>query len=173
MDKIVLLGYMGSGKSTIGKLLAKTINFKYKDLDKIIEKDLDLSINEIFKQKGELYFRKKEHQVLRELLQSDKRMIISLGGGTPCYANNMEMIRADKNVISIYLKASIGKLYNRLRTRKAARPLIAHFTDAELEEYIAKHLFERSYFYNMATHTIITEDKPNEVIVDEIKQLLI
>lgn len=173
MNKIILLGYMGSGKSTIGKLLAKSVNFSFKDLDKIIEDDLSLTVNEIFEQKGEVFFRNLEHQVLEKLLLSDEKMILSLGGGTPCYANNMELILSTKNCISIYLRASVGKLYNRLRNRKVARPLIANLNDLALEEHIAKHLFERSFFYNQASNTINTDGKTKELIVDEIKLLLI
>lgn len=172
MNKIILLGYMGSGKSTIAKLLSKRINYSYSDLDKIIEQELNLTINEIFEQRGEIYFRKKEHQVLQQLLQCDENRIISLGGGTPCYANNMEMIHS-QNCTSFYLKVSLDKLNKKLTKKKSKRPLIANLGEDEMKEFVAKHLFERSFFYNQATHTINTDGKSKDEIVAEIKQLLV
>ncbi len=88
MRKIVLLGYMGCGKSTIANILSKTTNIPFVDLDKIIEEKTNLSINQVFEKYGEIYFRKLEHDVFVELLNSPDNAIIGLGGGTPCYANN-------------------------------------------------------------------------------------
>ena len=124
MRKIVLLGYMGCGKSTIANRLSKTTNIPFVDLDKIIEEKSNLSINQIFEQYGEIHFRKLEHDVFVELLNSPDNMIIGLGGGTPCYANNHELLQRE-DVISIYLKASIETLFDRLVTNKSKRPLIA------------------------------------------------
>lgn len=92
MKKIILIGYMGCGKSTIGKLLAKSSDFEFEDLDFFIEKKLETSIETIFKTKGEIYFRKIENQYLVELLNSNEKMVLSLGGGTPCFTNNNEIL---------------------------------------------------------------------------------
>src|SRR5436190_1389040 len=110
--KIVLLGYMGSGKSTIARLLSESLGISYLDLDEIIEKKTNQSIKEIFETKGEIYFRKIEHEIFRNLIieKDSKEMILSLGGGTPCYANNHEFLNGE-GIISIYLKASIDTLY--------------------------------------------------------------
>lgn len=167
MKKIVLLGYMGSGKSTIGKLLATTINSPYKDLDEIIEKETDLSIKNIFEQKGEVFFRKLETRILTELLRSEERFVLSLGGGTPCYGNNMQLIK-NQNTISFHLKASNETLSNRLLNQTHERPLIKDLNKNTIGEFIAKHLFERNYFYNQATASIVTEDKTPAEIVGEI-----
>jgi len=171
MKKIVLLGYMGSGKSTIAKILSKKIHYDYKDLDQVIEKAMGLTINEIFEQKGEVFFRKLEHQFLTELLASNENMIIGLGGGTPCFSNNNALLLAD-HISSIYLKTSIDKLFNRLR-HSLNRPLVANKSDEELKEFIAKSLFERSYYYNQANYTVVTDDKAPDLIANEIKSLLI
>lgn len=171
MKKIILLGYMGSGKSTVGKLLSKSIYYECLDLDKLIEKDQNLTINKIFKQHGEIYFRKLEHQILKETLLIEENCIISLGGGTPCYANNMELFN-DNNIITIYLNCSVNGLFERLNENKSKRPLIADMNETELKEFIAKHLFERSFFYNQAKFKIDTENKTRFDIIDEIKSIL-
>ncbi len=162
---------MGAGKSVIAQLLSEKLGIKAVDLDEIIEKKLQMSVNDIFKLKGEIYFRKLERQLFLELIALDENMILSLGGGTPCYANNHELLN-DNGVVSIYLKASIETLYHRLSRVKHDRPLIASLEGAELKEFIAKHLFDRSFYYNHATHKLSVDDKSPEIIVAEIERLL-
>lgn len=171
MRKIVLLGYMGCGKSTIANRLSKTTNIPFVDLDKIIEEKSNLSINQIFEQYGEIHFRKLEHDVFVELLNAPEKLIIGLGGGTPCYANNHELLKAD-NVLSIYLKASIETLFDRLVTNKSKRPLIADKSEAEMKEFIAKHLFDRSFYYNHAQHKVVVDGKTVEETVADILDIL-
>ena len=93
MSKIVLLGYMGCGKSTIANRLSKIIDIPFVDLDQYIEEKTNLSVSAIFEQRGEIYFRKVEHELFTELLASQESLIIGLGGGTPCYANNHELLK--------------------------------------------------------------------------------
>lgn len=164
--KIVLLGYMASGKSAVGRLLAKNNNLDFIDLDNYIEEKENNTISEIFKLKGEIYFRKKESEYLKELLNIEKSSIISLGGGTPCYGNNMELIKTD--AISFYLKASISTIFERLKNETAQRPLVASIGIDQLQEYIAKHLFERNLFYEQAAFTISVDDKTIDIIANEI-----
>lgn len=171
MRKIILLGYMGCGKSTIAKALSKNIEIPYVDLDEYIEDKAKTTIKNIFKEYGEIYFRKLEHKYFVELLQSDEPIIIGLGGGTPCYANNHELLKGD-NVLSIYLKASIETLFNRLSLNKSNRPLIADKSDAEMKEFIATHLFERSFYYNQAQHIVSVDEKTVEETVSEILGIL-
>lgn len=171
MNKIILLGYMGSGKSTIAKFLSEKTKIALFDLDKIIEERVDLSVKQIFEQKGEVYFRKLENQIFKELIASDEKMIISLGGGTPCYAGNDEMLNG-ANIASFYLKASIDTLYERLVSSKENRPLIADQSEEGMKEYIAMHLFERSFYYNKATHVVIIDQKTVDAIVSEIEKIL-
>lgn len=172
MDKIILLGYMGSGKTEIAKLLAEKIGFTHLDLDHLIEIREQMSIPELFKNKGEIYFRKVEHLLLQELMTSNDKFILSLGGGTPCYANNHELLITE-GVVSIYLKANIETLYERLLQSKSQRPLIVNETNEDLKEFIAKHLFERSFFYNKASHTVVVDSKSPEAIISEIRELLL
>lgn len=171
MNKIILLGYMGSGKSTIAKLLSEKTKTALFDLDKIIEKRTDLSVKQIFEQKGEVYFRKLENQIFKELIASEEKMVISLGGGTPCYAGNDEMLNGE-NIVSFYLKGSIDTLYERLVSSKEDRPLIADQSEESMKEYIAMHLFERSFYYNKATHAIVVDKKTADDIVMEIEKRL-
>jgi shikimate kinase len=170
MDKIILLGYMGSGKSTIAKLLAQMQGLPFKDLDAIIERRENSSIKDIFDQKGEIYFRKLEHMILKELLASSEDFVLSLGGGTPCYANNHELLNG-QGIVSVYLKASLNELYRRLQPHKTDRPLIAAMNDNEMQEFIAKHLFERSFFYSQALHTVSVDGKSPKAIATEIARL--
>ncbi|WP_284653398.1 shikimate kinase [Flavobacterium terrisoli] len=171
MQKIILVGYMAVGKTTIGKILAEKLQMKWLDLDKIIESEAKLSVPEIFKQKGEIYFRKQEHTALKKLLDNGESLIISTGGGTPCYSNNHLLLNGDK-VKSIYLKASIEVLFDRLKNNDGERPLVANQSEVELKEFIAKNLFDRSYYYNQATVKIDTDGKTPVKIVDEILALL-
>jgi len=166
---IVLLGYMASGKSTIGKLIAENLNFEFIDLDDYIEEKVAMTVSEIFESKGEIYFRKSEHKYLKEILSKKSKYVLSLGGGTPCYTNNMELIESSKNVISIYLKASIQELVERLLKEKEQRPLVTRFKNCdELTEFIGKHLFERNYFYNQSDVQIIIDNKSKNEIIEEI-----
>ena len=172
MKKIILIGYMGSGKSTIAKLLSKSMHYEFLDLDEIIEKEQNASVSAIFERKGEVYFRKLEHEVLKRILESNRNMVLSLGGGTPCFSNNQELLKQE-DIDTIYLKTSIDKLYERLRTQKANRPLIANKSEDEMKEFIAKHLFERSFYYNQAKYIVTTDDKSPQETVLEIQSLLI
>lgn len=171
MRKIILLGYMGCGKSTIANKLSKNIGIPFVDLDIKIEEKVNLSINAIFEKHGEIFFRKLEHEVFIELLNSPEQLIIGLGGGTPCYTNNHELLKAD-NVVSIYLKASIETLFSRLSANKSKRPLIANKSDEEMKEFIAMHLFERSFYYNQAQYKVSVDDKTIDQVVLDIVSIL-
>lgn len=168
--KIVLMGYMGSGKSTIAKELAQRINSTAIDLDVYITNNEKMSVSELFSQKGEIYFRKKETIYLQELLLNNEDLVIAVGGGTPCYGNNIRQILNGSS--SFYLKASIKTLAGRLEKEKESRPLIAGLPNNALEEFIAKHLFERRNFYEQANHIISIDGKSVEIIVEEIRGLI-
>lgn len=166
---IVLLGYMGSGKSSVGRELANTLSYKFLDLDDVIEEGEGKSIPEIFSTQGEIYFRKKETQYLNQILEKEEHCVLSLGGGTPCYSNNMSTIGVADSTISFYLDLSISKLANRLVDEKDHRPVISHLqTIEELQEYIAKHLFERRPFYELANHKISVKEQTIKQLVEEI-----
>ncbi|MGS2762303.1 shikimate kinase [Sinomicrobium sp. M5D2P9] len=164
---IVLIGYMGSGKSAVGSKLAEKLSLKFVDMDDYIEEKEQKSIPEIFREKGEIYFRKVENRHLEELFANGGDMVVALGGGTPCYGSNMEYIQEATDKI-VYLRASIDELTARLSKEKEHRPLIKHLSGNELEEFIRKHLFERNFFYMKANYSVQVDGRPVETIADEI-----
>lgn len=164
--KLVLLGYMGCGKSAISKTLSKQLNLSRIDLDDYIEEKEGLTIAQIFSEKGEIYFRKLETLCLNELLDSNQAFILSLGGGTPCFGANMELV--NKKGLSVYLKATIPTLVSRLLPEKAKRPLIARINDEDLPEFIGKHLFERNTYYLQANTIVSVDDKSVFEIANEV-----
>jgi len=169
--KIVLVGYMGSGKTTVGKILSKELGINFLDLDNYIEESLEMTISDIFKHKGELFFRKKEHEYLKEVLTKKNNFILSTGGGTPCYGNNMDTITENTSDV-FYLKVSIPGLIERLSKEKETRPLIKDLSKEDFPEFLGKHLFERSPYYSRANHKIVSDKKTPKDIVAEIKLLL-
>lgn len=170
---IVLLGYMGSGKSLIGKKLAEVLQWPYVDLDAIIEQATGQTIPEIFNNKGEIKFRIIESEVLQKELKQPKNQVLALGGGTPCYAGNMDKLRKAPEVTTIYLKTALDVLVSRLWPERAQRPLIAHLNSQEdLKDFVRKHLFDRSPYYMQAQHRIDSSEKTPQQIVAEIVALL-
>jgi shikimate kinase len=162
---------MASGKTTVARTLAQKLQLPYLDIDTVIEQEAGMEITQIFNEKGEIYFRKLEHEVFVRLVNDQTSTVLALGGGTPCYAGNHLLLNAD-NVTSVYLKASIGTLHNRLLSQRGSRPLVAEQDPLELKDYIAKHLFDRSYYYNHATFVVSVDNKSVPEIVSEIAELL-
>lgn len=169
--KVVLLGYMGCGKSVIGAFLSEKLQVPFYDLDNEIEKLTQNSISKLFQTKGEIYFRKKENEILKTFLDKENDFVLSLGGGTPCYYNNHELLLRE-DVFSIYLKASADTLVSRLLKEKAQRPLLHNQDEVSLKDFINKHLFDRSFYYHQATKIITVDDKTIDQITKEINNLL-
>lgn len=152
---IYLIGFMGSGKSHTGMQFAKALALPFVDLDTRIEKLEKRSIANIFEAEGEAYFRDLEAKTLRETLVDDPA-IISCGGGTPCFFQNMDWINA--NGLSIYLKADVSLLVKRLQKGQEQRPLIRGLDESELERFIAARLEAREPFYMQAKFIVIQKD---------------
>jgi shikimate kinase len=171
MKKIIFVGYMGCGKTFFAKEVSRKIEKIVYDLDELIENELQMTVNSIFSQKGELFFRKKEHAIFKEKMQSKESFIMSTGGGTPCYFNNHEYL-VQNDCVSFYLKASITTLYERLQMDKSKRPLLSNLNENKFKEYIAKHLFERSFYYNKANYVIDIDAKSTDEIVYEVLEKL-
>ena len=164
---IYLIGYMGAGKTTITKLLANELDLPFYDTDQEIEKKEKKSVSEIFKEDGELHFRMLETELLKSISQNS---IIACGGGLPIHNNNMKLINSKG--ISIYLKASINCLFNRLKKERKSRPLINNKTDKELEVYIKNELQNRGSFYNLSRQTILIDNKSTHEILRDIHSLI-
>jgi shikimate kinase len=146
--RIFLIGFMGSGKTHWGKLLSRQMQLPFYDLDEEIVKIEKNSIQQIFHDKGEEYFRIKEHEVLEALAEDHKAVIISTGGGTPCYFNNIDFMKSRGRVI--WLNTSIDLLVQRLLKDKSSRPLIKNISDSELKTFIIKKLQGRKLYYEQA-----------------------
>lgn len=164
--RIFLLGFMGSGKSTIGRQLSKLMNLPFIDLDHCIEIQESTSISKLFEERGEVYFRELETRTLRKLISENENVILSLGGGTPCFHNNM--IDINNSGLSVYLEASPEELSRRLINEKDHRPLLAGKSDQELLEFIKMKLQEREAFYKRSKLTFDSEKGTVEGLVDLI-----
>lgn len=162
---------MGSGKTTTARLLAKTAATDYLDLDEIIEKNTGKTVSQLFKEQGEIKFRLLEHQILKELLENETGFVLALGGGTPCYANNHLLLQRP-DVVSVYLKTGIDEVIRRVTSQGNTRPPLAGKTPQELKEFVGQHIFERSYFYNHAQYTVVTDAKTPEIVAEEILRLI-
>ncbi len=164
---------MGVGKSYIGRKLSKEFMIDFFDLDSYIESYEKKTISDLFSERGEIYFRSIENKYLESILNKNIKYVISTGGGTPCYSNNMELIKKNKNLKSFYLKSSGNQLTNRLFSEKEKRPLISNINSKkDLNSFISKHLFERNVFYNQADYIIDIENKNTIEVISEIKEKL-
>ena len=151
MKRIILVGYMGSGKTTVGKALSKETGMMFYDLDWYIESRMRKSVSQIFAEKGEEGFRKIEYNMLHEVAEFEN-VIISCGGGTPCFFDNMDYLNEQGSVV--YLKATPETLYKLLLMAKVVRPLLKGKSSEELITYITEHLKERAPFYEKAHYTL-------------------
>ncbi len=147
MKRIILIGYMGAGKTTLGKVLARELNLEFIDLDWYIENRFHQSVNQLFATRGEEGFRRIERNMLHEVAEFEN-VIISSGGGTPCFFDNMEYM--NQQGLTVYLKASPETLRAHLRMGKQKRPLVAQKNDEELDAFIHESLNKREPFYNQA-----------------------
>ncbi|MBL4655563.1 MAG: shikimate kinase [Bacteroidia bacterium] len=138
---------MGAGKTTLGKKLANKIGFDFLDIDDLIEREENRSINDIFLDEGAEYFRKLERKVLHHTNQR-QQMVYATGGGTPFFFDNMQWM--SKNGTTIYIRHHEDLLFGRLRSSKSNRPLISDLSDEELRRFIIDHLVQREEFYNQS-----------------------
>jgi len=164
--KIFLIGFMGSGKTHWGKLLAEKLRLPFFDLDTVITQKEGKTISDIFAEKGEEYFRYREKEILEELVTGEQEFIISSGGGTPCFFNNIEFMK--KNGQVIWLNTSIETLKQRLLRERLSRPLIRNIGEAELKAYIIRKLGERKMYYEQAD-VMVNEES---ILLEPLIQLL-
>lgn len=151
MKSIIIIGYMGAGKTTVGKALAKELGVMFYDLDWYIESRMRKTVKQIFDEIGEEGFRKIERNMLHEVAEFEN-VVVSCGGGTPCFFDNMDYMNQLGE--TIYLKASPETLYTHLKMGKGVRPLLLNKTPEEVEIFIREQLKLREPFYNKAKHII-------------------
>jgi shikimate kinase len=144
---IFLIGFMGCGKSYVARNLAPILEIDYVDLDKLIEEKEQLTVKEIFEQKGENYFREKEKEFI-EQLEPTENLIVSTGGGAPCFFNNMQLM--NEKGLTIYLNRNKEKTIWRLLKGQYKRPLIANLSAEELEKFYDEKLSSRKQYYEQA-----------------------
>ena len=173
MKRIILIGYMGSGKTTVGKALSKETGMMFYDLDWYIENRMRKTVSQIFAERGEEGFRKIEYNMLHEVAEFED-VIISCGGGTPCFFDNMDYLNQQGDVV--YLKATPETLYKHLLMAKIERPLLKDKAPEELIDYITEHLKERAPYYEKAHYTLDVNVLDNNdkiaTSVERIKSLL-
>jgi shikimate kinase len=173
MKRIFLIGYMGAGKTTIGKALSKELNMPFYDLDWYIENRRRKTVPQIFAEVGEEGFRKIEYNMLHEVGEFED-IIISCGGGTPCFFDNMDYMKQQGQVI--YLKASPEVLYKHLLMGKTERPLLKGKSPEELIAFIHEQLEKRESFYTKAPYTLDVSLMDNyekiKITIEKLKELL-
>lgn len=167
--KIFLVGFMGSGKSTIAILLAKEMKLPLKDIDLIIEKRAELTISQIFKEHGEDFFRYLEGVILNEILLEPSSIIVSTGGGLPCFDNRMEWM--NRKDITVYLKCSPDTLINRIQRNSETRPLLEDRTENDLKEFVQNKLEERKSIYESASIIVDGNLSSNKVVQEILEQI--
>ena len=161
-NKIALIGMMGSGKSSISKILANKLNFSTIELDEIFEKKEGISIKDFFEKFGEDEFRKKETEILSDFIQK-QNIILSTGGGIVLKEENRNLLFKNE-ILTIYLKANLETIYERIKN-DTSRPLLQVENPKKEIEYILKN---REKYYNLAKITIETDNKTKEEITEEI-----
>lgn len=147
MRRLFMIGYMGSGKTTLGRAYAKVSGLSFIDLDWYIEERSHRTVSQLFAEEGEEGFRRLERRMLHEVSEFED-VVIACGGGTPCYYDNMEFMQHEG--ITIFLDASQDVLFRRLKVASANRPLLKDKTDAELRDFIAKGVESRMQWYGKA-----------------------
>ena len=173
MKRIVLIGYMGSGKTTVGKALGKEIGLPFYDLDWYIESRMRKKVSQIFAERGEEGFRVIERNMLHEVAEFEN-VVISCGGGTPCFFDNMDYLNSQAKVV--YLRCEPEVLRMHLLMGKGDRPLLKGKTPEELIDYIREQLAYREQFYTKARYTLDVSLMDNydkiKITIDKLKELL-
>jgi len=173
MIRIFLIGYMGAGKTTLGKAFAKEMNLSFVDQDWYIEERFHKTVQEIFCERGEQGFRELERQVLHEIAEFEN-VVISTGGGAPCFFDNMNFMNQQGD--TIFLNVSPEVLFNRLKVATHSRPILQGKTNEELKAFIVKAIEKRWSFYSKAKY-IFNADELDDIYqikasVSKLKDLL-
>jgi shikimate kinase len=166
-SRIFLIGFMGSGKSTLGSSLARKLGYAHVDMDRLIEETAEMTVPDIFSEHGETVFRKWEQDILMELCQRDN-IVVSTGGGAPCHHNLIEVM--NRFGATVYIRLDPKALQARLLRSKTERPLIRGKSEDELLQYIREKLKEREPFYLKATYVVNGASLKAEQLADLISR---
>lgn len=173
MRRIILIGYMGAGKTTVGKALAKELRMPFYDLDWYIESRMHKTVKAIFDERGEAGFRKIEHNMLHEVAEFED-IIISCGGGTPCFFDNIDYMNRQGE--TVYLKAMPEVLYGHLKMGKTIRPLLLNKTADEVQVFIREQLAQREPYYSKAKHVLdvnlLDDYEKIKISVEQLRNML-
>ena len=173
MRRIILIGYMGAGKTTVGKALAKEMHMPFYDLDWYIESRMHKTVKAIFDERGEAGFRKIEHNMLHEVAEFED-IIISCGGGTPCFFDNIDYMNRQGE--TVYLKAMPEVLYGHLKMGKTIRPLLLNKTADEVQVFIREQLAQREPYYSKAKHVLdvnlLDDYEKIKISVEQLRNML-
>lgn len=173
MTRIILIGYMGAGKTTVGKALSKELGIPFYDLDWYIENRRRKTIPQLFAEVGEEGFRKIEYNMLHEVAEFED-VIISCGGGTPCFFDNIDYMNRQGQVV--YLKADPEVLYKHLLMGKTERPLLKGKSPEQLIAFIKEQLAQRELFYNRANYSLDVSLMDNyekiKITIEKLRELL-
>lgn len=150
MTRILLVGFMAAGKTTLGKALARDLGLQFIDLDHYIESRYRCTVAQLFAERGEEAFRQIERNMLHEVAEFED-VIIATGGGTPCFFDNMDYMNTQG--ITVFLEASVDVIYTRLTIARVQRPLVAGKSEDELRSFITSTLEHRMPHYRRAVHT--------------------
>jgi shikimate kinase len=169
--KLFLVGYMGCGKSTLGRKLSKVTNFRFVDMDSEIEQREGASVGDIFKFAGEEYFRRAERTLIEELAETEGDIIISTGGGAPTWADNMEYM--NRKGECVYLRRTAQQIASRLSPNgRQKRPKLRGLNDEELVAFMTQNMAEREPFYMQARHIVDCAERSDAEIINIILEYL-
>lgn len=167
MTRILLIGFMAAGKTTLGKALARDLGLQFIDLDHYIENRYHSTISQLFAERGEEGFREIERKMLHEVTEFED-VIIATGGGTPCFYDNMEYMNSMG--VTVFLQASVDVIFTRLTIARVQRPLVKGKSADELRQYITAMLEQRSPYYTRAHHTFCANHLEDTLQVSETVQ---
>lgn len=168
-SRIFLIGFMGSGKTYNGRLLANQLHIPFFDLDEEVEKKEGKSISKIFEQQGEEHFRQLESEMLQQVTETNQSFVLSTGGGTPCYFNSIDFMK--KNGVVVWIDTPVDTLVQRLEKEKEKRPLLHNLSKEQLQDFVIKKLGDRKNYYQQAS-VVIKEDNftPDQLIQTILKK---
>ncbi len=173
MTRIIIIGYMGAGKTTVGRQLGKALNIPFYDLDWYIEGRMRKTVPQLFAERGEEGFRQVERNMLHEVAEFED-VVLSCGGGTPCFFDNMDYLNQQGE--TVYLKATPEVLYGHLKMGRTERPLLKNKNQEEMQQFIKEQLALREPYYTQAKHTLDVNLLDNyekiQISVERIRKML-